>query len=66
MKKILYLLLLSGCLSTASSCAKEESDVDVPCGTYNGKTLYKGPKNGCYYMNSNGNKEYVAHSFCNC
>ena len=32
------------------------------CGTYNGKTLYTGPRNGCYYINSNGNKTYVDRS----
>ena len=64
MKKILYLLLLSGSLALSTSCAKEAPDAQ--CGTYNGHQLYKGPRNGCYYINSNGNKEYVAHSFCNC
>lgn len=24
-----------------------------------------GPRGGCYYINSNGNKTYVDHSFCN-
>jgi hypothetical protein len=43
------------------SCEKE----DV-CGTYNGNTLYKGPKDGCYYKNSSGNKEYVDRNLCKC
>ncbi|WP_210516450.1 hypothetical protein [Hymenobacter terricola] len=64
MKKILYLLLLSGCLASTSSCSKD--DTDPKCGFYNGNQLYKGPQNGCYYINSSGNKEYVAHSYCNC
>lgn len=25
----------------------------------------RGPRGGCYYINSNGNKVYVAHSYCN-
>lgn len=36
------------------------------CGTHNGRQLYKGPDGGCYYINSNGNKTYVARSECNC
>lgn len=65
MKKAFYSLLLSVSLITGSSCSKEESP-DVQCGTYNGHTLYKGPQNGCYYINSSGNKEYVARNLCNC
>lgn len=30
-----------------------------------GKTYYTGPKGGCYYYNSNGNKSYVDRSLCN-
>ncbi|MBO0947357.1 PKD domain-containing protein [Fibrella forsythiae] len=36
------------------------------CGSYNSKTLYKGPEGGCYYINSNGNKTYVDRSYCKC
>lgn len=39
---------------------------DVKCGIYNGKQLYRGPKGGCYYINSNGNKTYVDRSYCTC
>ena len=39
---------------------------DPKCGFYNGKQLYRGPKGGCYYINSNGNKTYVDRSFCTC
>ena len=28
------------------------------------RTYYTGPRGGCYYLNSNGNKTYVAHSYC--
>ncbi|WP_370398413.1 hypothetical protein [Tenacibaculum dicentrarchi] len=37
---------------------------DWECGTHNGKTLHTGPKGGCYYINSNGNKTYVDRSEC--
>ncbi|MBQ4819618.1 hypothetical protein [Aquimarina sp. MMG016] len=29
------------------------------------KTYYRGPRGGCYYINSNGNKTYVSKSMCN-
>lgn len=36
--------------------------------TYSPRTTYRryytGPRGGCYYINSNGNKTYVDHSFC--
>lgn len=28
------------------------------------RTFLKGPKGGCYYLNSSGNKVYVDHSYC--
>jgi hypothetical protein len=36
------------------------------CGTHNGNTLFTGPREGCYYKNSNGNKTYVDRSECQC
>ncbi len=39
---------------------------DSKCGIYNGKQLYIGPKGGCYYINSNGNKTYVDRGYCSC
>lgn len=29
------------------------------------RTYYRGPRGGCYYINSNGNKSYVSRSYCN-
>lgn len=29
------------------------------------RSYYRGPRGGCYYINSNGNKTYVARSLCN-
>ncbi len=29
------------------------------------RIYYTGPRGGCYYINGNGRKEYVDHSFCN-
>lgn len=31
----------------------------------NSRTYYSGPRGGCYYINSNGNKTYVSRSLCN-
>ncbi len=31
----------------------------------NQKTYIRGPRGGCYYINSNGNKTYVNRSLCN-
>lgn len=36
------------------------------CGYHNGEKLYKGPRGGCYYLNSNGNKTYVDRGECDC
>jgi len=64
MKKILF------CIAILSlfSCSKgnESNPSSGGCGTHNGKSLYKGPQGGCYYINSSGNKEYVDRSECNC
>lgn len=62
MKKIFFiasLLFLTN--TTITSCSE-----DYDCGKHNGKTLYQGPKGGCYYINSSGNKTYVDRSECNC
>lgn len=29
------------------------------------RNYYRGPRGGCYYINSNGNKSYVARNLCN-
>ncbi len=33
--------------------------------TKNYRTYHRGPRGGCYYINSKGNKTYVARSMCN-
>ncbi len=33
--------------------------------TYTSRRYYRGPRGGCYYINSNGNKTYVSRSLCN-
>lgn len=44
----------------------QETRTEWKCGFHNGKQLWTGPKGGCYYKNSNGNKTYVDRSECNC
>jgi hypothetical protein len=48
------------------SCSKSTHPSSTPCGTYNGHNLYKGSQGGCYYLNSNGTKEYVDRPRCRC
>lgn len=53
-------------ITTFSGCETGSEAEDIPCGTHNGNQLYKGPRDGCYYLNSNSNKTYVDRSECNC
>lgn len=46
--------------------AIEHQPEEWECGTYNGNRLRTGPRGGCYYINSNGNKTYVDRGHCNC
>lgn len=62
--KTLYTITLAVLCLSLSSCGSDDSNPS--CGTYNGKTVYKGPQGGCYYNNSSGNKEYVDRSYCKC
>ncbi|CAL2078865.1 hypothetical protein [Tenacibaculum sp. 190524A05c] len=55
------IIFLINCTSSNELVSEERE-----CGTHNGKLLFVGPKGGCYYYNSNGNKEYVDRSECNC
>lgn len=62
---ISFLLLLSCTPSDDSGSFNfNPGSGSTPCGTYNGKKTYTGPKGGCYYINSNGNKTYVDRSYC--
>ena len=76
-RKILFvpiLLLFISCSITEPICSdcpsknttsgnSTSSSSSSSCGS--GRTLYKGPEGGCYYINSNGNKTYVDRSCCN-
>lgn len=70
MKKITILTYLFLGTICFVSCSNDDGDTEElsewECGTYNGNTLYTGPRGGCYYYNSNGNKAYVDRSECNC
>ncbi len=68
--KITYVFLL---ITFFASCEKsEDSDSNsnsvelILCGKHNGNQLFKGPRDGCYYNNSNDNKTYVDRSECTC
>ncbi|WP_123803303.1 hypothetical protein [Flavivirga aquatica] len=80
MKKPTLIFTLLICFIYLISCDSEEtpssdsetinsentSSTEWRCGTHNGKSLWTGPKGGCYYYNSNNNKTYVDRSECNC
>jgi hypothetical protein len=76
MKKIMLMGFMFFFIQFNVSCSATETtsiddtDYTVPdwkCGTHNGNQLWTGPKGGCYYINSNGNKTYVDRSECyNC
>lgn len=68
MKRLKFIICLLILLSFSTSNCTEDNDSgsDYPCGFHNGKQLYTGPKGGCYYYNSSGNKTYVDRSECNC
>ena len=82
MKNLAKFLLLIFIVSNCISCSDEEEVIEEyssdyneliesgieewECGTYNGNVLYTGPRGGCYYKNSNGNKTYVDRSECKC
>ncbi len=65
MKKVIIYFLL---LFISVACQKDDSTSgDRACGSYKtGQSLYKGPQDGCYYINSNGNKTYVEREACKC
>lgn len=65
-KNIIRTLLSLVLIGLVNQGCESSSGVDLTCGTYNGQTVYRGPKNGCYYINSNNNKTYVDHAYCNC
>ncbi|RZN83374.1 MAG: hypothetical protein EVB11_05320 [Winogradskyella sp.] len=70
MKKLIFLILIIFNVSSFVSCSDNEDGneelTEWECGSHNGNTLYTGPRGGCYYYNSNGNKIYVDRSECNC
>lgn len=61
---IFYVSCSKGAYSDESKDGNTASE--LRCGTHNGKQLWIGPKGGCYYKNSNGNKTYVERAECNC
>jgi len=71
-KTILILTILLSLFFTISCNVEDESVIESDaltewkCGFHNGNQLWTGPRGGCYYYNSNGNKTYVDRSECNC
>lgn len=58
MKLILLILTLLTVLACGDRDGGRSSSSSI-------KYYKDGPKGGCYYINSNGNKTYVDRSYCN-
>ncbi|PTX58816.1 hypothetical protein C8N46_112124 [Kordia periserrulae] len=68
MKKLITVLIVI-CVMNFTACTNSDDSVeaDVKCGfDAENRQLYKGPQDGCYYINNNGNKTYVDRDECNC
>lgn len=68
-KAVLFFVLIFSLGIFITSCSRDgdsSGDYERECGTYNGKTLYTGPKGGCYYKQSDGEKTYVERVYCKC
>jgi nitrous oxide reductase accessory protein NosL len=62
MKNILVtlaLIFLCACGASIDDDPQPTTKTSKCPATYNGKTVYEGPKGGCYYYNKNGNKTYI-------
>lgn len=82
MKKLLTLLTIAIYSVALITCSKDDdksnnanakgggknnnSEQEWVCGEYHGKTLYTGPRGGCYYKQSDGEKTYVDRKYCKC
>lgn len=51
--------------SSGSTSATATRSTPSPRKVSAARTYIRGPRGGCYYINSNGNKTYVDRSFCN-
>lgn len=66
MKNLKIILVILSFISF-SSCSKSDDNLqEIECGTHSGNQLYKGPRGGCYYYNTNDNKTYVDECECDC
>jgi len=66
MKSIMAFCLTLALLLSTKNLEAELNKLDPKCGTYNNKTLYRGAKGGCYYLNESNKKVYVDRTYCKC
>lgn len=59
------LILLILTLLTVLACGDRDGGRSSRSSSSSIKYYKDGPKGGCYYINSNGNKTYVDRSYCN-
>lgn len=66
MKKLLSMFSLALVIAFGTGCEESGTSPSSSSGgcSYNGHSLHVGPKGGCYYINSSGNKTYVDRSEC--
>ncbi|MGN6647372.1 MAG: hypothetical protein ACTHJT_12675 [Cytophaga sp.] len=65
MKTLLIRLLLVSVIFFYTDFSHSTTKATHTC-YYKNHPLTLGPKGGCYYINSSGNKTYVDRSYCNC
>ena len=67
--KSMWTKYLNGTLSSSGGSSSEvnslKSSTPSSRPKSTGRSYIRGPKGGCYYINSNGNKTYVDRSLCN-
>lgn len=57
---VIRIVFSNGTVQSKSQTGLSSSTPSGGCpATYNGHTVYTGPRGGCYYINSNGNKVYI-------
>ena len=58
---VIYVIIVNGTVQSKSQVGvvSTVSSGGACPATFNGHTIYVGPRGGCYYINSSGNKTYI-------
>ena len=60
-----YVYRASESVRRTAPATQPEPYVGQPRRSRGSRNYITGPRGGCYYINRNGNKTYVSHSYCN-